>query len=147
MCRITGGILEYFLVHPGGPFFKNRESGVWTIPKGLPEEGENLIDTARREFHEETGIEPVLPFYDIGTVKQKSGKIVHAWTFLGDWSPNQGIRCNTFALEWPRRSGRMVDFSEVDKASWLHYAAASSLIIPSQIPFLDRAKAVLCHQT
>ena len=83
MCRISGGVLQYFLAHPGGPFFINRDAGVWTIPKGIPEKDEELLETARREFLEETGITPSPPFHYLGTVKQKGGKVVEAWTFLG----------------------------------------------------------------
>lgn len=139
MCRENGGVHEFFLVHPGGPFFKKKASGCWTIPKGMPEPGEQLIDTARREFMEETGIQPTPPFHDLGMVKQKGGKVVQAWSFSGSWDPATGITCNTFALEWPLQSGKMVEFPEVDKASWMDYELASRLIIAEQIPFLERA--------
>ena len=140
MCRLFNGILEYFLVHPGGPFFKNKDLGVWGIPKGLPEGTEDLISAAQREFFEETGIRPVPPLIDIGFIKQKGGKIVHGWTFLGAWDPEDGISCNSFSLEWPPRSGKNVEFPEVDKAKWMIYSEAAKQIIPEQIPFLDRAK-------
>ncbi|MEX2230929.1 MAG: NUDIX domain-containing protein [Cyclobacteriaceae bacterium] len=143
MCRVSNGLLEYFLVHPGGPYFKNKDAGVWSIPKGIPEEGEDLIHTAQREFFEETGIKTTPPFYEIGMIKQKGGKGVHAWTFTGKWDPDTGIICNNFSLEWPPRSGKMVDFPEVDKAMWMDYAKATALIIPEQIPFLDRATTIL----
>lgn len=140
MCRISEGIPEYFLVHPGGPFFKNKDAGVWSIPKGIPEEGEVFLDTAQREFFEETGIKPAPPFREIGSVKQKGGKVIHAWTFLGTWDPQTGIKCNTFPLEWPPRSGKMVSFPEVDRARWMDYAEAVRMINPAQIPFLERAR-------
>jgi predicted NUDIX family NTP pyrophosphohydrolase len=140
MCRISEGVVQYFLVHPGGPFYVKKDAGVWTIPKGLPEDGEDLIDTARREFFEETGLKSNPPYHDIGTVKQKGGKVVHAWTFLGDWNPEAGITCNNFTLEWPPRSGKMVEFPEMDKAKWMDYEEAKRMINPAQIPFLDRAK-------
>ena len=140
MCNLTSDGLRYLLVHPGGPFYSNKDLGVWSIPKGIPEEGEDLMQTALREFFEETGIKPRPPFYDIGTAKQKSGKVVHAWTFSGTWNPETGIRCNNFTLEWPPRSGKMLDFPEVDKAAWLDYNDAVRLINPAQIPFLNRAK-------
>ena len=134
----TSGAPEFFLVHPGGPFFKNRDLGFWTIPKGLSHPGEELIDTAVREFQEETGIIPSPPFADIGTIKQKSGKIVHAWAFAGDWHPDTGIKCNEFLLEWPPRSGKKVAFPEVDRAAWWDYPKAVKAILAEQIPFIDR---------
>src|SRR5688572_27207668 len=143
MCRVSEGVLQYFLVHPGGPFYKNKDAGVWSIPKGIPEEGEDLIDTAQREFFEETGIKAIRPFHEIGTIKQKGGKEVHAWTFRGKWDPETGINCNNFSLEWPPRSGKMVDFPEVDKAMWMDYAKAIAMIISEQVPFLDRAATIL----
>lgn len=142
MCNLQEGSLQYFLVHPGGPYYANKDAGAWTIPKGIPEENEELIDTARREFFEETGIIPGPPFRDIGSVKQKGGKVVHAWTFLGSWDPDTGISCNRFTMEWPPRSGKMMEFPEMDKGKWMGYDEAKSMINPAQIPFLDRAKAL-----
>lgn len=142
MCRLFNGILEYFLVHPGGPFFKNKDLGVWSIPKGLPEGTEDLISVAQREFFEETGIRSVPPLIDIGFIKQKGGKVVHAWTFLGTWNQEDGISCNSFSLEWPPHSGRNVEFPEVDKAKWMVYSEAANQIIAEQILFLDRAKKI-----
>ena len=140
MCKISLKVLQYFLVHPGGPYYVRKDAGIWTIPKGLPEPGEALIDTARREFLEETGIRPNPPFHEIGTVKQKGGKVVYAWTFLGDWDPASGITCNTFTLEWPPKSGKTAAFPEVDKARWMVYEEAVTMINPAQVPFLGRAK-------
>lgn len=142
MCRLQNGQLEYFLVHPGGPYFRNRDSGWWSIPKGLPEQGEDLLDTARREFHEETGISPAGPFHALGNVRQKGGKVVHAWAFKGSWDTETGIVCNTFTLEWPPRSGKKMQFPEVDKAQWFGFVAAVRMITPEQRPFLERAKEV-----
>ena len=147
MCRISDGRLEFFLVHPGGPFFRNKDAGAWSIPKGIPEGSENLIDTARREFLEETGISPIPPFHSLGTIKQKAGKIVHAWAFEGEWDPRTGIVCNTFMLEWPPRSGKKVEFPEVDRAQWFDYNHAIRMIIPEQIPFLDHAKTFFKTKT
>ena len=132
----------YFLVHPGGPYFKNKEVGTWTIPKGLPEGNEALEETARREFLEETGIIPHPPFHDLGSVKQKSGKVVRAWAFLGSWNPAAGIVCNEFTLEWPPRSGKLLNFPEVDKAAWMDFDTAIKAIIPAQVPLLERAQAI-----
>lgn len=142
MCRVFNNALQYFIVHPGGPYYKNKEHGVWSIPKGIPEEGEDLMQTARREFFEETGIKPAPPYFDIGTVKQKGGKEVHAWAFAGTWDHEMGITCNSFSLEWPPHSGKKVEFPEVDKASWVDRTEAIALIIPEQIPFLDRASNI-----
>jgi predicted NUDIX family NTP pyrophosphohydrolase len=142
MCRAFNNILQYFLVHPGGPYFKNKDLGIWSIPKGIPEEGEDLSETARREFFEETGIKPAPPYFDIGTVKQKGGKVVHAWAFAGTWDPETGITCNNFSLEWPPRSGKKVEFPEVDKARWMDHTEATTLIIPEQILFLERARNI-----
>jgi predicted NUDIX family NTP pyrophosphohydrolase len=145
MCRLNDGVREFFLVHPGGPFYKNRDKGVWSIPKGLPEQGEEFLSTAQREFFEETGIRPEPPFYELGTIKQKSGKVVHAWTFEGAWDPATGIHCNTFPVEWPPRSGKTMTFPEVDKARWMDFDEAAKMILPAQRPFLERGKAVYLH--
>lgn len=139
MCRKSPGPLAFFLVHPGGPYFRKKDAGVWTIPKGLPEAGESLLETAQREFIEETGIDPIPPFHDLGVIKQKSGKVVRAWAFLGSWDPDAGITCNQFTLEWPPRSGRQMSFPEVDKAAWMDLETARTFILAQQIPFLERA--------
>lgn len=141
MCRIEKD-LEYFLVHPGGPYFKNKETGVWSIPKGLPAPGEALLATAMREFLEETGITPLPPFHSLGNIQQKGGKIVHGWCFLGDWDPAQGIVCNTFEIEWPPKSGRYQKYPEQDKAEWMNFSKAIDFINQAQIPLLERAKSI-----
>lgn len=143
MCRKANGTLQYFLVHPGGPYYARKDAGVWSIPKGIPEKGEDLMQAAQREFFEETGIKSSPPFHDIGTVRQKGGKVVQAWAFRGSWDPESGITCNTFTLEWPPRSGRMMEFPEVDRARWMAYDEAVSMINPAQVPFLDRAKRAM----
>lgn len=146
MCRRWQDALQFFLVHPGGPFYKKREAGVWTIPKGLPEKGEELIQTAQREFLEETGITPAPPFFPLGTVRQKSGKVVYAWTFCGEWEPETGIQCNTFSLEWPPHSGKKMDFPEVDKARWMDFDEAVTMMLPAQLPFLERARGIFLRE-
>ncbi|HYG17766.1 MAG TPA: NUDIX domain-containing protein [Ohtaekwangia sp.] len=143
MCRLHHGVREYFLVHPGGPFFARKNEGVWSIPKGIPEKNEDLLEAAKREFFEETGITPVPPFYSLGTAQQKGGKLVHAWCFTGEWEPETGITCNTFPLEWPPRSGKYRDVPEVDKAEWMARDKAVLMINPAQIPFLSRADLAL----
>lgn len=141
MCRIQANEVEFFLVHPGGPFFKNKDEGVWSIPKGIPEHtSEELLAAALREFEEETGITPKGDFKSIGWIQQKAGKIVHAWTFLGEWDPATGIKSNLFSIEWPPKSGKLQQFPEMDRAAWLTYSDAAMKINPAQLPFLDRAR-------
>jgi predicted NUDIX family NTP pyrophosphohydrolase len=142
MCQWSDEALQFFLVHPGGPFFKNKDDGVWSIPKGLPEGDEDLLVTAQREFFEETGIQPAPPFYQLSTVKQKGGKIVHAWTFLGQWDQTTGIVSNTFKLEWPPRSGKFIDVPEQDKAEWMPAALAKKRINPAQAILIDEAQQI-----
>jgi predicted NUDIX family NTP pyrophosphohydrolase len=133
-------MLWFFLVHPGGPFFKNKDDGVWSIPKGLPEKDENdLLSTAIREFNEETGIVTSPPYHRLTSIIQKSGKTVHAWTFLGEWDEATGIISNSFELEWPPRSGKIQHFPEQDKGAWLSLEGALQAINPAQIPFLYEA--------
>jgi predicted NUDIX family NTP pyrophosphohydrolase len=126
--------VEFFLVHPGGPFFKNKDEGVWTIPKGEPGEDEPLLEAAQREFKEETGIEPEGPFISLGTVKQKGGKIVHAWAF--EKEDANWVKSNHFELEWPPRSGKMVSFPEMDKGAYFGLKEAELKINPAQREFL-----------
>src|SRR5687768_13851107 len=117
MYRRRDKALEVLLVHPGGPFFTNRDAGVWTIPKGEPADGEELLETARREFREETGIDAGAggaPLVPLGQVKQKGGKVVHAWAFEGDCDPAT-LTCNTFKVQWPPKSGEWRTFPEVDQ--------------------------------
>ncbi len=105
MYRIKDGATEVLLAHPGGPYFVNKDDGAWTIPKGEPNAGEDLLVAARREFAEETGVTPIGPFIPLKPIEQKGGKIVHAWAFRGDCDPT-AITSNTFAMEWPPKSGR-----------------------------------------
>ena len=141
--RRSRGELEVFLVHPGGPFFRNKDAGVWTIPKGLVEEPtatgetETLVATARREFQEETGFTPGEPLIELGSVRMKSGKTVHAWAFEGEVDPAR-LRSNLFQLEWPPQSGQFIDVPEVDRAAYFAIPEAREKIIPAQAAFLDR---------
>ena len=135
MYRLKNG-LELFLVHPGGPFFKNKDYGTWTIPKGEVNQGEKLIDTARREFGEETGIvAPDTNYIALGSVRLKSGKIIHGWAFEGDWSGL--LRSNQFSMEWPLKSGKMKSFPEADKAMFFSVEVAKKKIHPAQASFID----------
>jgi len=142
MCRWNGETLEYFLVHPGGPFFKNKDAGVWSIPKGIPDEGEDLLQAAIREFQEETGIVSAPPYYKLPDIKQKNGKTVYAWTFLGDWNAEKGINSNNFVLEWPPKSGKFQEFPEQDRAAWLTLEKAKVAINPAQVPLLEHAATI-----
>ena len=138
MYRIVKSEFEFFLIHPGGPFYKSKNEGVWSISKGLPDEGEDLLLAAQREFLEETGIAPSPPFIPLGTARTKSGKLIHAWAFSGNWNPADGIKSNTFSLEWPPRSGNRIDVPEADRANWFSYEEAALLINIQQRIFLDR---------
>jgi predicted NUDIX family NTP pyrophosphohydrolase len=137
MYRKRGASLEVFLVHPGGPFWKNKDAGAWSIPKGEYEEGEEPLDAARREFQEETGIEVLGNFQPLGQIKQSGGKLVTAWAVEGDCSPSE-VRSNTFSIEWPPKSGRQQEFPEVDRAEWFTCDEAKTRIVKGQIEFLDR---------
>ncbi|MCB9592043.1 MAG: NUDIX domain-containing protein [Sandaracinaceae bacterium] len=139
LVRARSGDLEYFLVHPGGPFFRKKDAGVWGIPKGLVAEGEDPFDTARRELVEETGFAiPEGPFVAIGEVTQRSGKRVLGWAVAGDADP-KALVSNTFDMIWPPRSGRSQSFPEVDRGDWFGRDAAALKMNPAQLPFLDRA--------
>jgi predicted NUDIX family NTP pyrophosphohydrolase len=142
MCRKENNELQFFLVHPGGPFYVKKNEGVWSIPKGIPENNEELLQTAQREFQEETGIQATGPFHSLGSIKQKSGKIVHGWAFKGTWTSDQGITSNIFKLEWPPRSKKFIDVPEVDRAEWMSYTEACKMIHPNQLPFLTKARAI-----
>ena len=133
--RIHG--LEVFLVHPGGSFFAKKDLGAWTIPKGEYLEGEEPLQAAKREFQEETGFPVPELFFDLGTIKQKGGKIVSAWAFEGDCDPRKLIS-NHCEVEWPPRSGRLISVPEVDRGAWFSIEEAGERIKPTQIPLLDR---------
>ena len=134
--RFHNGMLQFLLVHPGGPFWKNKDDGAWTIPKGELTEGEEPMAAAIREFEEELGFKPTGPFIELTPIKQKAGKVVCAWGFEGDCEPNQ-IKSNTFTMEWPPRSGKQAEFPEVDRAEFFHLEAAKAKINPAQIPLLE----------
>jgi predicted NUDIX family NTP pyrophosphohydrolase len=143
MFRRTPGGIEVFLAHPGGPYFANKDDGVWTIPKGEPDPGEALLPCARREFEEETGLAADAEEYiALGQVTQANGKVVHAWAFEGEWG-ERDLRCNTVEMEWPPRSGRKLTFPEIDRASFFTIDAARRKLIPAQAALLDRLIAKL----
>ena len=144
MFRIKEAGTEVFLVHPGGPFFRKKDAGAWTIPKGEVMEGEDLLARAQLEFREELGIEPrPRDWIELGSVKQKGGKTVHAWAFEEDLPRDFVLRSNTFAMEWPPRSGRTHDFPEIDRAEFFPVEAAKEKINPAQIELIDRLIAIL----
>ena len=130
--------LEVLLVHPGGPFFRNKDIGAWTIPKGEITEGEDLLARARIEFEEELGIPASGHWLELGSVKQKGGKMVHAWAFAGDLDERFELASNTFEMEWPPRSGKAQRFPEVDRASFFPVEEAREKINAAQTAFLDR---------
>jgi len=134
--------LALFLAHPGGPFWANRDSGAWTIPKGLVDEGEQLLEGACREFEEETGIAPQPPFLSLGSIRQRAGKTVHAWAWEGDADPER-VTSNKMEMEWPRGSGRMLRFPEVDRCAWFTPDEGRSRINPAQSVFIDRLEALI----
>src|SRR5215475_12364034 len=136
MHRMREGELEFLLVHPGGPFWKNKDEGAWTIPKGEIGDGEEPLAAAVREFEEELGFKPSGPFIELTPIKQKAGKMVHAWAFEGDCDPSQ-IKSDTFSIEWPPRSGKQAEFPEVDRAEFFNLEAAKTKINPAQIPLLE----------
>lgn len=135
----SGTRLECFLAHPGGPFWKNRDNGAWTIPKGLVEEGEEILAAACREFQEETGIVPKPPLLPLGSIRQKAGKIVHAWAFAGDADPSQ-IRSNLVPM--PTGKGWR-QFPEIDRCGWFTAAEARLKLNPAQAELIDRLEALL----
>ena len=141
MWRRTGGRVEVLLVHPGGPFWRNKDAGAWTIPKGEPAVGEELLEAAKREFEEETGFAPSGHFTPLPPVKQKGGKVIHAWAIEGDLDPAQ-IRSNTFEMEWPPRSGRRAAFPEIDRAGFFSLDQARLKMNSGQVALLDALAAL-----
>ena len=128
---------EVFLVHPGGPFFAKKDIGAWSVPKGEYHDGEKPLEAAKREFLEETGFAVGNEFVELGKVKQVGGKIVVAWAFEGDCNPSKLVS-NTCEIEWPPRSGRMLEIPEVDRGAWFAIPEARKYIKSTQEPFLDR---------
>jgi predicted NUDIX family NTP pyrophosphohydrolase len=136
--------LELFLAHPGGPFWRDRDAGAWTIPKGVVDEGEELLAAACREFEEETGIPPQGPFRPLGSVRQKAGKVVHAWAWEGD-ADAERITSNSARTEWPPGSGRWITYPEIDRCAWFDPEAARAKINPAQAELIGRLEAALAE--
>jgi predicted NUDIX family NTP pyrophosphohydrolase len=142
MYRRRRGVLEVFLVHPGGPFWQKKDAGSWSIPKGEYMPGEDPLDVAKRELQEETSFKASGEFIPLTPRRQPSGKIISAWAFEGDCDAS-AIRSNTFLMEWPPRSGRQQEFPEVDRAGWFSISAARERIIKGQSGFLDELTQIL----
>ena len=134
--RYHNNLPEVLLVHPGGPFWARKDMGAWSIPKGEFEPGENPLDAAKRELEEETGIKAEGNFIELTPLKQKSGKLVYAWTLEKDIDP-EDIKSNDFEMEWPPKSGKKKAFPEIDKAAWFNMDEARRKIIEGQSPLID----------
>jgi predicted NUDIX family NTP pyrophosphohydrolase len=136
MYRVADDGLEVLLVHPGGPFWKNKDEKAWSIPKGEAEPGEDLLAVAQPEFEEELGFKPTSEFTELMPIKQKGGKVVHAWAFEGDCDPS-ATTSNTFTMEWPPKSGRQVEFPEVDRTEFFDLETAKRKINSGQEGLLE----------
>jgi predicted NUDIX family NTP pyrophosphohydrolase len=132
--------IEVFLVHPGGPFWAKKDLGAWSIPKGELAADEDPLAAAQREFKEETGSAIDGEFIELGQIRQAGGKLVSAWAVEGDFNPAI-LHSNHFQMEWPPRSGRMIDVPEVDRGAWFTLGEAHDRILSAQRPFLDRLAA------
>ena len=138
MFRKQNDSLEVLLVHPGGPFFRNKDDGAWSIPKGEAASGEDLLTRASIEFEEELGVKPTGRHLELGSIKQKGGKLVHAWAIEGNLDENFKLISNSITIEWPPRSGRLTSFPEIDRAEFFTLSVAARKINPAQVPFLLR---------
>jgi predicted NUDIX family NTP pyrophosphohydrolase len=136
MYRKRKGEMEVFLVHPGGPLWEKKDQGAWTVPKGEYEENEEPLAAAQREFYEETGFTAQGDFFELGSVRQKSGKIVIAWAFEGDCDPDKLVS-NTCEIEWPPKSKKRLEIPEVDRGRWFTLPAARQFIRFEQAPLLE----------
>ena len=134
--------LEVLLAHPGGPLWSRKDLASWTLPKGQFTDGELPLDAAKREFEEEMGSPPTGEFQSLGTLKQPSGKVIHAWAAESDFDVTT-VASNLFSMKWPPRSGKIGEFPEVDRAGWFLIAEARLKILKGQAPFLDRLLALV----
>ena len=142
MFRRVGGSADVLLVHPGGPFWAKKDDGAWSIPKGLLDEGEDALAAAKREFEEETGLRPDGAFIDLGVFKQPSGKEISAFAIEGAFDL-ESFRSNSFAMEWPPRSGRMQEFPEIDRAEFFDFSDAKLQVNSAQVPCLEELEKKL----
>ena len=142
MYRFANGELQVLLAHPGGPFWKRRDAGAWTIPKGEIADNEDPETAARREFREELGVDIAQTLQPLGEITQKAGKRVIAFALQGDFDSEQ-LRSNTFELEWPPRSGKRATFPEVDRVEWMDLARAREKILMAQSALLERLEQSL----
>ncbi|MEK9771938.1 MAG: NUDIX domain-containing protein [Opitutae bacterium] len=149
MKKTSGGLVLYkedrqnhqvfvLVAHPGGPYFKNKDKGWWSIPKGEPEPEEDIFLAALREFEEETGMIPSGPYLDLGSIVQNNGKVVFAWAFAGDWPDSRLPVCNKISMEYPKGSGQMWEFPEIDRVAFLPIDQAKEKLRPQQVPLLER---------
>ena len=142
--RERGGAAQVLLVKPGGPFWRNRDAGAWMIPKGMVEAGESPAEAALREFEEELGLRLTCIPVPLTKVRQAGGKWVEAFAAEGDFDC-AAVTSNSFAVEWPPRSGQVQSFPEVDEARWMSIAEAREMMLPSQLPILDALERKLEH--
>ncbi|HTO83521.1 MAG TPA: NUDIX domain-containing protein [Methylomirabilota bacterium] len=142
MYRRRGGVVEVFLVHPGGPFWAKKDAAAWSIPKGEFADDEDPLAAAQREFAEETGLTPSGPFTALTPIKQTGGKTVQAWAVEGDCDP-ASVRSNTFTMEWPPRSGRRQEFPEVDRAEWFTLDVARNKTHKGQVALINQLEQLL----
>lgn len=146
MAEVSAGILLYkrdpnlqlFLAHPGGPYWRNKDEGAWSIPKGLIDEEEDKLQAAVREFEEEVGYTPGGDFIKLGSITQKGGKLVHAWAVEGELPDGHEIDSNTFAMEWPPNTGNTQQFPEIDRAAFFDLDTARQKVNPAQVAFFVR---------
>ncbi|MBT3569053.1 MAG: NUDIX domain-containing protein [Opitutae bacterium] len=153
--KVSGGLLLFnrsnkeddtprmLVAHPGGPFFQKRDEGWWSIPKGEPEENEDVFAAALREFQEETGKDAEGPFINLGSIKQKNRKQVYAWAFEGNWEEGSILKCKKITLEYPKGTGRMWTFPEIDRVEMLSPEDAKRKLQEEQRPFVDRLMKLL----
>ncbi|MBM3577127.1 MAG: NUDIX domain-containing protein [Alphaproteobacteria bacterium] len=134
--RHIHGLAQVLLIHPGGPYWRRKDEGAWSIPKGLFEEGEEPLSAAKREFLEETGTTPHGVFIELGEFRQPSGKLLIVWALEGDFDL-ASFKSNTFRMEWPPKSARFEDFPEADRAEWFDAEKAARKITKGQRPILD----------
>jgi predicted NUDIX family NTP pyrophosphohydrolase len=140
--RVREGVLEVFLVHPGGPYWEKKDAGAWSIPKGEFNDGDDPLQAARREFQEETGSQAAGELIALTPLKQRSGKLVYAWAVRGDIDASS-VQSNLFSMEWPPHSGQQREFPEIDRGAWFAVDAANEKILPGQRGFIRQLQEYL----